>query len=47
MADVLYVLTVLVAFAALVGLVRLCDRLVGPDETAAAITGEPTDVVDR
>jgi hypothetical protein len=32
MTDVLYLVTVLVAFAALVGLVRLCDRLVGPDE---------------
>jgi hypothetical protein len=28
MADVLYLLTVVVSFAAFVGLVRLCDRIV-------------------
>jgi hypothetical protein len=32
MSDVLYVLVLLGSFAALAGLVRLCDRIIGDDE---------------
>ena len=38
MTDVLYVVTVVAAFAALFGLVRVCDRLVGPDDDPAVTT---------
>jgi hypothetical protein len=48
MTDVLYVVTVLVAFAALAGFIRLCDRVVGPDEQPAAVfSSRSDDGVDR
>jgi hypothetical protein len=40
MSDVLYVLLLLGSFAALAGLVRLCDRIIGGDE-AVTIGQEP------
>jgi hypothetical protein len=48
MADAFYVVTVLVAFAALVGFIRLCDRVVGSDEqTAAVVSSRSHDGADR
>ena len=35
MEDLLYLVTVLVAFAALAGFMRLCDRVIGPSEGGA------------
>jgi hypothetical protein len=32
MADLLFVLLLFFAFAALVGLVKVCDRIIGPDD---------------
>jgi hypothetical protein len=41
MADLLLLITVLVAFGALLGLVRLCDRIVGDDPPESATTAAP------
>jgi hypothetical protein len=38
MTDVLLLSTVVVAFVVLTGLLRLCDRLVGPDPTDVRAT---------
>ncbi len=41
MADLLLLITVLVAVGALLGLVRLCDRIVGDDPPGSAGTASP------
>jgi hypothetical protein len=35
MADVLFVAVLVAFFAVAVGLVRACDRIIGPEETVA------------
>jgi hypothetical protein len=45
MGDLVVLVLVVVAFAALVGLVALCDRIVGPAEAPQADRGEVDRVV--
>ena len=41
MADVVFVAVILTFFAVCLGLVKACDRLVGPDQTSSSGAGAP------
>jgi len=43
MADVLFVAVLVAFFAACVGFVRLCDRVIGGDEAAAPAPADELD----
>ena len=44
MADLLFVVVIVAFFALMVAFVRVCERIVGPDETPGA--GVPADATD-
>jgi hypothetical protein len=41
MADIVYLVTIVIAFAGLAGLLRVCDRVIGPGPAGAGADRQP------
>ena len=46
MADLLFVVVIVAFFALMIAFVRVCERIIGPDETSGAGAGVPADTTD-
>ena len=47
MTDALFVLAVIVFFAAFAGFVMVCERIIGPDPEGVALSTGPDPIVDE